>query len=74
MPIDQTKLGIVVQEQMAAIEADHQDEECVLGNVAVIVEVYSPESRDVRVRSDPPDRHVRIGLLAEALKGLLTGD
>ena len=73
MPIDQTKLGIVVQEQMEAIEDDHPDEECELGSVVAVVEVHCPDSREVRVRSYPPDRHVRIGLLLEALKGQLDG-
>ena len=71
MPIDQTKLGVVVQEQMEAIEEDHPDEECEIGSVVVVVEVHCPESREVRVRSFPPDRHARLGLLLEALKGQL---
>jgi len=72
MPIDQTKLGTIVQEQMEAIEADHPDEECELGNVAVVVEIRCPESREVRVRSAPPDRHARLGILLDALNAELS--
>jgi hypothetical protein len=62
MPIDQTALGVVVQEQMEEIEADHQDDDCQLGAVVVIVEVLCPQGegdseqgtrREVRVRTSP---------------------
>jgi hypothetical protein len=70
MPIDQTKLGTVVQEQMEAIEEAHQEEDCELGDVIVLVEVLCPhkDQREVRVRSSPMSPHARSGLLAEALK------
>jgi hypothetical protein len=78
MPIDQTLLGTVVQEQMAAIEADHQEHDCQLGAVVVVVEVLcggEPDEageregvREVRIRASPMTKHGRIGLLAEALK------
>jgi hypothetical protein len=71
MPIDQTKLGSVVAEQMEAIEADHQGEDCELGDVIIVVEVICPESREVRVRSNPTSQHARIGLLAQALRNEL---
>jgi hypothetical protein len=81
MPIDQTMLGNVVQEQMEAIEADHQENDCQLGAVVVIVEVLCPEGepdeqgnqeakREVRIRTSPMTQHGRLGLVAEALKNL----
>jgi hypothetical protein len=81
MPIDQTMLGTVVQEQMEAIEADHQEDDCQLGAVVVIVEVLCPEGdvndggerefrREVRIRTSPMTQHGRLGLVAEALKSL----
>ncbi|MHB8243412.1 MAG: hypothetical protein ACYDHN_15665 [Solirubrobacteraceae bacterium] len=71
MPIDQTKLGSVVAEQMEAIEGDHEGEECELGDVMVVVEVLCPDSREVRVRSNPTSHHARIGLLTQALRNEL---
>jgi hypothetical protein len=77
MPIDQQRLGVVVQEQMTAIEADHPDDDCEIGKIAVIVEVVCPGDqegqiqRELRIRSDPEDIHARLGLLLETLKDLL---
>jgi hypothetical protein len=73
MPIDQSKLGVAVQEQMEAIELDHEEDECELGDVIVVVEVLCPESetREVRTRSSPTSAHARIGLLAQALRNEL---
>jgi hypothetical protein len=81
MPIDQTMLGTVVQEQMEAIEADHQEADCQLGAVVVIVEVLCPEGgadeggeqdvrREVRLRTSPMTQHGRLGFVYEALKTL----
>jgi hypothetical protein len=81
MTIDQTTLGTVVQEQMEAIESDHQDDDCKIGAVVVIVEVLCPEGdaqggglqemrREVRVRTSPMTQHGRFGFVAEALKSL----
>jgi hypothetical protein len=81
MPIDQTMLGTVVQEQMAAIEADHLEDDCQLGAVVVIVEVLCAAGetnelgeqearREVRIRTSPMTQHGRIGLVAEALRNL----
>jgi hypothetical protein len=81
MPIDQTMLGTVVQEQMEAIEADHQEHDCQLGAVVVIVEVLCPEGeapqdgeqgvrREVRLRTSPMTPHGRLGFVSEALKTL----
>jgi len=71
MPTDQTKLGSVVAEQMEAIEQDHAGEDCELGDVIVVVEVLCPDSREVRVRSNPASHHARIGLLTQALRNEL---
>jgi hypothetical protein len=65
MPIDQSKLGIVVQEQMEAIEQDHS-EECEIGDVVVIVEVRCAETNDVRVRCSDTRPQVALGLLETA--------
>jgi hypothetical protein len=66
MPIDQSKLGTVVQMQMAAIEEAH-GEECEIGDVVVIVEVLCPDGNDVRVRSSDARPHISLGLLEQAL-------
>ncbi len=65
MPIDQSKLGTVVQEQMVAIEADH-GEDCEIGDVVVIVEVRCPEENDIRVRCSDPRPQVAFGLMEAA--------
>jgi hypothetical protein len=81
MPIDQSMLGTVVQEQMEAIEADHQEDNCQLGAVVVIVEVLcvvgeeqegeeQEGRREVRIRTSPMTQHGRLGLVTEALKNL----
>jgi hypothetical protein len=81
MPIDQTMLGTVVQEQMEAIESDHQEADCQLGAVVVIVEVLCSEGeaseageqdvrREVRLRTSPMTQHGRLGFVYEALKTL----
>jgi hypothetical protein len=74
MPIDQTKLGRVVQEQMEAIERDH-GEECQIGDVCVIVQVVCPPDQlEVRVRSaDGMLPNATVGLIAQALRNTLLG-
>jgi len=66
MPIDQTKLGVVVSEQMEAIEQDHDGEDCEIGDVVVIVEVRCAEATDVRVRCSDSRPQIALGLLATA--------
>jgi hypothetical protein len=79
MPIDQTMLGTVVQEQMETIESDHREDDCQLGAVLVVVEVLCPEGepgdvgeqelrREIRVRTSPMTPHGRLGFAHEALK------
>lgn len=65
MPIDQSRLGNVVQAQMEAIEANH-GEECEIGEVVVIVEILCPEEHDIRVRCSDSRPHVAFGLLEAA--------
>jgi len=72
MTMDQSKLGHVVAEQMEAIEQDHGDD-CEIGDVCVIVEVVCPEESTVRVRSNNERPHIRIGLIAQALRMELSG-
>lgn len=67
MTLDQSKLGQVVAEQMEAIEQDH-GEECEIGDVCVIVEVLCPEASTIRVRTSDQRPHIRLGLLAQALR------
>jgi hypothetical protein len=65
--IDQTKLGMVVQEQMEAIERDHGPE-CEIGDVCVIVQVVCPEHAEIRVRCNEENPNIRVGLLTQALR------
>lgn len=72
MPLDQRKLGTVVQEQMEAIENDH-GEDCEIGDVCVIVQVVCPDQIETRVRSTEDMRpNARLGLLIQALRGELS--
>jgi hypothetical protein len=70
MPLDQSKLGTVVQQQMEAIESDHGDE-CEIGDVCVIVQVVCPDRVEIRVRSSEMYPHTRVGLMAQALRAEL---
>jgi hypothetical protein len=65
MPIDQSKLGNVVQAQMEAIEEIH-GEDCEIGEVIVIVEILCPDAHDIRVRCSDGRPHVAFGLLEAA--------
>ena len=65
MPMDQTKLGTVVQRQMEAIEEAHGDD-CEIGDVVVIVEVICPQGADIRVRCSDARPHIALGLLDTA--------
>lgn len=62
MPLDQSKMGRVVAEQMEALEADY-DEDCEIGNVCAIVEVVGPHGSHLRVRGSDMRPHIMIGLL-----------
>jgi hypothetical protein len=76
MPIDQSRLGTVVQEQMAAIEADHPEEECEIGDVVVITQVRCGENLEVRIRAaEGMWPNAVVGLIAQGLRNtLLVGD
>jgi len=65
MPIDQSRLGSVVQAQMQAIEETH-GEECRIGDVVVIVEVICPTAHDIRVRGSDPRPNITLGLMEAA--------
>ncbi|HME02245.1 MAG TPA: hypothetical protein VKG38_04345 [Solirubrobacteraceae bacterium] len=65
MALDQTKIGQVVTEQMAALESDY-GEDCEIGDVCTVVEVIGPHGSTVRVRSSDPRSHVAVGLLRVA--------
>ena len=65
MALDQSKVGQLVAEHMAALEA-HYGEDCEIGDVCTIVEVIGPHGSDVRVRSSDLRPHVSIGLLRMA--------
>ncbi len=62
MPLDQTKIGQVVTEQMAALELQY-GEDCEIGDVCTIVEIIGPHGSTVRVRSSATRLHVAVGLL-----------
>lgn len=68
MVLDQTRIGRLVSEQMAALELQY-GEDCRIGDVCTIVEVIGPHGSTVRVRSSAERSHVAIGLLrvAEAM-------
>jgi hypothetical protein len=62
MPLDQSKMGRVVAEQMEALEADY-DDNCEIGDVCTIVEVVGPHGSHLRVRGSDMRPHIMIGLL-----------
>ena len=70
MALDQTKIGRVVSEHMAALEA-HYGDDCEIGDVCSVVEIIGPHGSTVRVRSSDPRSHVTIGLLRVAEATLL---
>ena len=65
MPLDQTKVGQHIAEQMEAIEADYGDreEQWEIGDICTIVEVRGPEGAEVRMRSSASSPHSTLGLL-----------
>ena len=65
MPLDQTKVGQHIAEQMEAIEADYGDREehWEIGDICTIVEVRGPEGAEVRMRSSASSPHATLGLL-----------
>ncbi len=65
MALDQSKIGRVVTEQMAALEALY-GEGCEIGDVCSVVEIVGPHGSTVRVRCSDPRAHVAIGLLRVA--------
>jgi hypothetical protein len=65
MALDQTKIGQVVAEQMAALEA-HYGEGYEIGDVCTVVEIIGPHGSTVRVRSSDPRSHIAVGLLRVA--------
>lgn len=65
MALDQTKIGQVVTEQMAALELQY-GEDCEIGDVCTIVEVIGPHGSTVRIRTSAERSHVAIGLLRVA--------
>lgn len=70
MALDQQKVGQLVAEHMAALEA-HYGDECEIGDVCSIVEILGPHGSTVRVRSSDPRSHVTVGLLRVAETTLL---
>ncbi len=70
MALDQSKVGQLVAEHMAALEA-HYGEDCEIGDVCSIVEIIGPHGSTVRVRSSDPRSHVALGLLRVAEATLL---
>lgn len=70
MVLDQQKVGQLVAEHMAALEA-HYGDDCVIGDVCSIVEILGPHGSTVRVRSSDPRSHVTLGLLRVAEATLL---
>lgn len=65
MPLDQSKVGQHIAQQMEAIEADYGDreEQYVIGDICTIVEVRGPEGAQVRMRSSASAAHATLGLL-----------
>jgi hypothetical protein len=65
MPLDQSKVGQHIAQQMEAIEADYGDreEQYAIGDVCTIVEVRGPEGAVVRMRSSASSPHATLGLL-----------
>jgi acetyltransferase-like isoleucine patch superfamily enzyme len=73
MPLDATKIGQVVAEQMEALEARFGDD-CQIGDVCTIVEVLGPHGSQVAVRPGSDVRpHGLIGLLRMAETMALSG-
>ena len=70
MAFDQSKVGQLVAEHMAALEAQY-GEDCEIGDVVSIVEIIGPHGSTVRVRSSDPRSHVALGLLRVAEATLL---
>jgi hypothetical protein len=69
MPLDQSRVGEHIAQQMEAIEADYGDseEQYVIGDICTIVEVRGPEgAAQVRMRSSSPASHATLGLLKVA--------
>jgi hypothetical protein len=65
MPIDQSKLGQHIQEQMQAIENDPDvPEDAEIGAIVSIVEIGSQEEQGsgMRIRANVPP-HIAVGLL-----------
>jgi hypothetical protein len=65
MPLDQSKVGQHIAQQMEAIEADYgdRDEQYVIGDICTIVEVRGPDGAQVRMRSSASAPHATLGLL-----------
>jgi hypothetical protein len=65
MPLDQSKVGRHIAEQMEAIEADYGEREgdWQIGDICTIVEVRGPEGANVRMRSSATSPHSTLGLL-----------
>ncbi len=70
MAFDQQKVGRLVAEHMAALEA-HYGDDCEIGDVCSIVEIIGPHGSTVRVRSSDPRSHIAVGLLRVAEATLL---
>lgn len=68
MPLDQSKVGQHVAQQMEAIEADFgaSEEEYEIGDICTIVEVRGPDGAQVRMRSSASAPHATLGLLKVA--------
>jgi hypothetical protein len=77
MPLNQQKIGQLVQEQMEALEKNYGDD-CEVGAICTIVEVLGPHGSHVRMRSNIERQYVLIGLLRTAelttLRALDGGD
>jgi hypothetical protein len=68
MSLDATKIGQVVAEQMEALE-ERYGEDCTIGDVCTIVEVFGPHGSAVSLRPGSDVRpHALIGLLRMAEK------
>ncbi len=68
MSLDATKIGQVVAEQMEALEERFGDD-CQIGDVCTIVEVFGPHGSSVSLRPGTDVRpHALIGLLRTAEK------
>jgi hypothetical protein len=73
MPLDASKIGQVVAEQMEALEGRFGDD-CQIGAVCTIVEVLGPHGSQVAVRPGSDVRpHGLIGLLRMAEAMALSG-